>query len=242
MISRVFHLDGSSPRGDDDRWTSSYSEILSERSISSRTTPRTSPISDTCQPDGNESVRPTTMTAVQRGSHLEDDSWRSGGSQKRKRLSAILRIGRRKVIPLLLALSLPFLALLLAQEMKERRRRLDFWARQSQEDDGQCVQYDWTGRERNVDLGRVRNEFLERERDRRRSPSKVGRRRNNPAGRDLEYDEDDGQLVKEASVYWPRWWGNIDDVGPSPFDHRAIVPVEGARRRVLFLTGKPGHA
>lgn len=34
---------------------------------------------------------------------------------------------------------------------------------------------------------------------------------------------------------WPSWWGNADEVGPSPFDH---IPPSGTghKRRILFLT------
>ncbi len=58
-----------------------------------------------------------------------------------------------------------------------------------------------------------------------------------PAWQRMEWIPERREELEDAGDVWPEWWGNMDEVGRSPFDH-APGPVEGERRRVLFLTGE----
>ena len=42
-------------------------------------------------------------------------------------------------------------------------------------------------------------------------------------------------LERETADVWPEWWGNVDVVGRSPYDHIPSAHI-GERRRILFLT------
>jgi len=46
--------------------------------------------------------------------------------------------------------------------------------------------------------------------------------------------EEEVELKKEVRDVWPEWWGNVDEVGRSPYDH---IPQTEGKRRILFLTG-----
>lgn len=47
--------------------------------------------------------------------------------------------------------------------------------------------------------------------------------------------EEEVELQKEVGDIWPGWWGNVDKVGRSPYDH---LPSIKGKRRILFLTGE----
>lgn len=47
--------------------------------------------------------------------------------------------------------------------------------------------------------------------------------------------EEEVELQREVQDIWPGWWGSVDKVGKSPYDH---VPSIHGTRRILFLTGE----
>jgi len=47
--------------------------------------------------------------------------------------------------------------------------------------------------------------------------------------------EEEVQLRDEVQDVWPQWWGNVDVVGPGPFDYTSTLQ---GKRRILFLTGE----
>jgi hypothetical protein len=83
-----------------------------------------------------------------------------------------------------------------------------------------------------VDLSQVREDYKARKEALISEAAKQRKR-----GLEEEVDEvDEEALQREMLDVWPTWWGNVDQVGKSPFDY---TPREKPPRRILFLTGKP---
>lgn len=83
-----------------------------------------------------------------------------------------------------------------------------------------------------VDLSQVREDYKARKEALRAEAVRQKKR-----GLEEEVDEvDEESLQREMLDVWPTWWGNVDQVGKSPFDY---IPREKPPRRILFLTGEP---
>jgi hypothetical protein len=143
----------------------------------------------------------------------------------------LVRLTRWKPVQITLALSIPLLALLLATEIHIHRAIRELSASDFGTKYRQHVDID----ARAVDLGELRREYEKKRR-------KEALRARIPDGakgkRSLEGPvwgpADEEQLQVEVEDHWPEWWGNVDVVGPSPYD---FAPAGGGKKRVLFLTG-----
>jgi hypothetical protein len=83
-----------------------------------------------------------------------------------------------------------------------------------------------------VDLSQVREDYKARKEALRAEAVRQKKR-----GLEEEVDEvDEESLQREMLDVWPTWWGNVDQVGKSPFDY---TPRHKPPRRILFLTGEP---
>ena len=129
----------------------------------------------------------------------------------------LAQLARGRIVHLILALSIPLLVLALVQEIQvhARHRTLAVSTR-----DFELESLD----DQVVDLALLRSKY---EKKRRRA---LGEDENTVS----TYEQEE-RLQREVGDVWPEWWGNIDKVGHSPFDH-IPGPIEGQRRRVLFLT------
>jgi hypothetical protein len=147
----------------------------------------------------------------------------------RRRLST-LAIIKRRIIHILLALSIPILGLLLISEIHIHRLRststhvTNILPSTSFNLQTLRIQYE-KKRRREIQLERPSTGLL----------SRLSRK---SADERLSWDVDVGRRVKEEVLdVWPVWWGQKDLVGVSPWDH-IPEPMIGNRRRVLFLTGE----
>ncbi|BEI83334.1 hypothetical protein CcaverHIS002_0312020 [Cutaneotrichosporon cavernicola] len=130
----------------------------------------------------------------------------SSSNRRRSRSPALSRLRRRGVL-IALVIALPILAFLIMEERHSQRVALASWAAELAARENAAYP-DPQGR---VDLAAWRNRIASRQ--------------------NLELER---RVVGDEQEEWPAWWGNADEVGPSPFDH-VPSPLDG-KRRVLFLT------
>ncbi|BEJ14168.1 hypothetical protein CspHIS471_0313420 [Cutaneotrichosporon sp. HIS471] len=134
----------------------------------------------------------------------------SSSNRRRSRSPALSRLRRRGVL-IALVIALPILALLIMDERHSQRVALASWAAELTARENAAYP-DPRGR---VDLAAWRNRMAGRQ--------------------NLEQElELERRAVSDEDEEWPAWWGNADEVGPSPFDH-VPSPLDG-KRRILFLT------
>lgn len=157
-----------------------------------------------------------------------------------RRRSGQLRLARCRPLQLVLALSIPLLALLLANEWRIHETIAALPADHTAARRWENVDVD----ARALDLARLRRTFGTNRRKEvvaQRTPqqhrSRGKRSQTQKAELELGWGPADEQALQAAvGDHWPDWWGDADLVGPSPFDHR---PSEsGNKRRILFLTGE----
>lgn len=118
-------------------------------------------------------------------------------------------LARRKLVQLVLTISIPLFAFLLVNELHSQR--VQFAALGAELLARNVAGYpDTTGR---VDLASWRS------------------RQVNSSEVDIETETE----FNDVSDIWPSWWGNVDEVGHSPFDYVPRLP-DGKSRRILFLT------
>jgi hypothetical protein len=140
-----------------------------------------------------------------------------------------------------LALSIPLLALLLANEWRIHETIAALPADYNAARRWEHADVD----ARALDLARLRRTFGTNRRKEvvnERTPRQSRGKRSQTQLAEPGWGPADEQALRVAmSDHWPDWWGDVDLVGPSPFDHR---PSEtGNKRRILFLTGEaePDH-
>lgn len=138
------------------------------------------------------------------------------------RLSSLDTFARRRAVLLALSLAIPILAILIVTELNAQRANLTAWADELAVREASAT----TGR---VDLESWREGWVKR-----RQVERAGLPTPTP-GADGEIDVPESAPEVDGSDVWPVWWGNVDEVGPSPFDNLP-PPLRGAKRRVLFLT------
>lgn len=147
--------------------------------------------------------------------------------------------GRKRILHLVLALSIPVLGLLLANEIRisGQRARLNPSAPTANRTneweavDLDVVPYSLKGLRREYAKKRRREAQQQREWQGAALPLLPS-----PDGPEWS-EEDEASLIQEANLHWPTWWGNKDVVGASPYDHRPRASV-GEKKRVLFLTSE----
>ncbi|EIW71580.1 hypothetical protein TREMEDRAFT_27838 [Tremella mesenterica DSM 1558] len=138
------------------------------------------------------------------------------------------QLSRRRILPILLALSIPILTLLLVRELSLHHTLRKAGQHQA-----------WLGE--STDLVVLRREYERKRRKELSSLTKKKRWRREEGFRQSQRDgeetaegeREEERLRREVEDWWPVWWGNRDEVGKSPWDH---TPIEGRKRRVLFLT------
>jgi hypothetical protein len=164
------------------------------------------------------------------------------GRRRRSSQCASRLGGRRRLIQLILALSIPLFGLLLANELRIGSDRLRLYANVTPA----SRTHDWEG----LDTHTPSCEILELrrgyEKKRRRELKDAeaqagsfltGLRRGWKNWMDPTLEE---QYENEVEDWWPEWWGGSDEVGKSPYDY-SPAPVVGEKKRVLFLTSESSH-
>lgn len=157
----------------------------------------------------------------------------------RHRLSSITQLSvaagnvrKRRLLHFILALSIPVLGLLLANEIRISNHRTQLHALAPNED----RTHEWEAMDmgiRSQSLAKLRKGYEKKRR------KELGRRTGPflpimPTP-DNYYSED--ALYAEVEDHWPEWWGSSDIAGPSPFDHTPVIS-KGEKKRLLFLTSK----
>ncbi|KAK8849636.1 hypothetical protein IAR55_004971 [Kwoniella newhampshirensis] len=148
---------------------------------------------------------------------------------RRRSSIPLVRVARRKTTQLVLAGAILFFTVLIVGELRSHRTRRTLWNRE-------YGLREWDIRhpgDRVGNLISLRNDYgAEKRRE------LLTRRRLSEGEETNElYPDDEDTLRKAVGDKWPSWWGNVDDVGPSPFDHRPTPLPEGkAKRRMMFLT------
>jgi hypothetical protein len=157
-----------------------------------------------------------------------------------RRRSGQLRLARCRPLQLVLALSIPLLALLLANEWRIHETIAALPAHHRAARRWEHADVD----ARALDLARLRRSFgtnrrkeVVAERTPQHHQSRSKRSETQLAELELGWGPADEQALQAAvSDHWPDWWGDADIVGPSPFDHRPSETED--KRRILFLTGE----
>jgi hypothetical protein len=165
----------------------------------------------------------------------------SSGPGRRRRSSLFTSRfgGQRRVIQLVLALSIPLLGLLLANELRIGADRLKLYANVTTA----SRTHDWEGLDTHTPPCEITELRRGYEKKRRRELVDAQAQAGSflaglGAGwrnwMDPTLDEGGESEVVD---WWPEWWGGSDEVGASPYDYTP-PPVVGEKKRVLFLTSK----
>ncbi|WVQ79250.1 hypothetical protein IAT38_001346 [Cryptococcus sp. DSM 104549] len=151
---------------------------------------------------------------------------------RRRSSLPLVHLARRKTTQVVLAAGILILGALLLRESSTHVTRKRLW-------DRDLALHEWDVRhsgDREVNLVALRADY---EIQRRREIVDGKRAEGTTAvGRQVVWGpEDEEGLNREVAGKWPRWWGNPDVVGPSPFDHRPGQLMPGTpKRRFLMLT------
>jgi len=167
----------------------------------------------------------------------------SGGSGRRRRSSLFSsRLGgRRRLIQLLLALSIPLFGLLLANELRIGADRLKLYANVTPA----SRTHDWEGLDMHTppcEITELRRGYAKkRRRELMDAQAQAGTLLTGLSlwWRNWMDPTQDAQEEKGVSDWWPEWWGGSDEVGKSPYDYTPPM-VTGEKKRVLFLTSTLG--
>lgn len=151
-----------------------------------------------------------------------------------RRLSLGLNVRRTRILQLVLALSIPVLGLLLANEIRINNHR----TRLHESAPPERRTTEWEAMDVDVrpqTLGEMR---LGYEKKRRKEiEGRTIRGLPIPFWPTPDRDHHEELFVEDVHSWWPEWWGSRDDVGPSPYDH-VPTPIHGEKKRLLFLTSK----
>lgn len=160
----------------------------------------------------------------------------SGGSGRRRRLSSLaFRLGgRRRIIQLILALSIPILGLLLANEIRVGNERMMLYANVTPA----SRTHDWEALDTHTPSCEITELRRGYEKKRRRELS-GGQERTGSFSYLMNWMDSttEAQAQSEVGDWWPNWWGGSDEVGKSPYDYTPPV-ISGEKKRVLFLTSE----
>lgn len=146
---------------------------------------------------------------------------------------------KRRILHFVLALSIPVLGLMLANEIRisnNRSRLFGLAPMESRTSEWEAIDLDSSPHslsERRKAYEKKRRREIEQERTWQGSPLPL---LPSPDGPEWTVDDEHG-LKEEVDDFWPGWWGSRDVVGPSPYDHTPKAG-HGERKRVLFLTSK----
>jgi len=138
-----------------------------------------------------------------------------------------------------LALSIPILGLLLANEIRISHNRAKLYTSlpdETRTNEWEALDFD-TPPTGIVDLRRGYEKKRRRElwHQKREGGSYMPIL---PSAGQMDWRQDDEERLKQEIVdWWPAWWGNSDVGGESPYDHTP-GPVKGDKKRVLFLTSE----
>jgi hypothetical protein len=165
----------------------------------------------------------------------------SGGSGRRRRLSSLTsRLGgRRRMIQLILALSIPILGLLLANEIRIGNDRMMLYANVTPA----SRTHDWEGLDMHTPPCEITELRRGYEKKRRRELLGAQERPGSFSyltgmGMGMGWTTTEAQAQGDFGDWWPSWWGGRDEVGKSPYDYTAPPLISGEKKRVLFLTSE----
>jgi hypothetical protein len=153
--------------------------------------------------------------------------------------------GKKRILQLVLALSIPVLGLLLANEFRissHRTRLLDSLPDETRVQEWEALDLDTPP----CELVNLRRGY---EKKRRRELWEKKRETGSyvpilPDGGQMDWlDEDEERLQEEMVDWWPSWWGSSDVGGRSPYDHTPKAVAGGTeKKRVLFLTSESDYS
>lgn len=151
-------------------------------------------------------------------------------SRPRRRSSLAVNVRRTRILQLVLALSIPVLGLLLANEIRINNHR----TRLHESAPPERRTTEWEAMDVDVrpqTLAEMRTGYAKKRR--KELEARMGSGWILPfwPTPDVDYDE------QAVQGWWPAWWGNRDEVGPSPYDH-VPASAHGERKRLLFLTSE----
>ncbi|WWD20263.1 hypothetical protein CI109_104739 [Kwoniella shandongensis] len=155
---------------------------------------------------------------------------------RRRSSIPLVRVVRRKSTQLVMAGAILFFTILIVVEVRSHETRRALW-------DKRYALDEWDIRhsgDREVNLGPLRTDHrIRREKEildrRSEADAAEGVRRSGDVVELLPPEEE--ELRMEVANKWPSWWGNVDVVGPSPYDHiPGPLPAGTEKRRMMFLT------
>lgn len=141
---------------------------------------------------------------------------------------------RTRILQLVLALSIPFLGLLLANEIRINNHR----TRLHEHAPPERRTTQWEAMDIDVrpqTLAEMRKGYEKKRR--KELEGYVGHGWMVPFWPTPDRDFDEGAFLEDVTGWWPEWWGSSDQVGASPYDH-APAHGQGEKKRLLFLTSE----
>ncbi|WWC65775.1 uncharacterized protein I303_108397 [Kwoniella dejecticola CBS 10117] len=252
----------SSSRPSDSRRSSSSSSVSAEESVTSQSSSNhDEPLLPTYHFDQSSTYSSGSVSGYhksksksrRRHSLLEStasSTTRILNTLKPRRRSSLpfIHLARRKSTQLLLTISIFAVALLVVSEIRSHRVRRELWLREIKLNEWDIRHHNH--QETNLADFRRNYEFTKRlellhSRNDNRLSTLTIRRETEGDGvfsaedgtEDIWGPKDEEQLKLEVKDKWPRWWGNPDTVGKSPFDHSPTpLPADQEKRRFMFLT------
>ncbi|WWD04530.1 hypothetical protein V865_002600 [Kwoniella europaea PYCC6329] len=157
---------------------------------------------------------------------------------RRRSSLPFVHLARRKSTQLLLVLGICIVSGLLLSEIRSHRVRRDLWTREVKLEEWD-IRYGYLERESNLKRFREDYEYNKRlELIHSRSGNLAKRNTTGTFGAGSVWGpKEEETLQEESKTIWPKWWGNPDVVGKSPWDHVPTPLPEGQeKRRFMFLT------
>ena len=152
-----------------------------------------------------------------------------------RRLSLGVNARRTRILQIVLALSIPILGLLLANEIRINNHR----SRLHENAPPERRTTEWEAMDFDVrpqTLAEMRKGYEKKRR--KELEANLGNGWVIPFWPTPDRDYDEQGFLEDVQGWWPEWWGSRDEVGPSPYDHVPAVAARGEKKRLLFLTSE----